>query len=691
MNQSIYLRRKRKVFVPQGDNNLEYKYIQAFEINIYALGYKLSDQLKDRLKTLSIDRVDSLYKEVLNAIKEIVGDHVEHKPMYPNFPQQVIDASNLELYGNALMHYVGDAVGRRIMPNYIVKERGVLSDNIELKEIGLGSKEEFESIFTDLLLSKVSASETDKEDIKYFVKNYNSSISELIPEKVPNKENVAFAMSLILRWTDLGADFVERFIKTPTDVLRLSVALSDGDISLAKNTRFKNFSRLERRTILGLLESMHNITEELIKYKEVWKRLAEKLHPSDKRFKFPLVVKAISVLRNDTPFETYYGKVQKLINFKQLHEAALLLSTRPGELARKLDYLLRSMDAETRVSEVFEEVSDKVSTPVLLGLLAHFENRNNENPLRVFFPKGGVAKAYAIPNNLPKISESNCEKVVEICKAVLINRFKTLPSLGNVYIDEGLKNFMIPFGLRSASKSLKTVGRGSKFTLPQGDIIRFFLWWKDGRERTDIDLSAVGLGENFSFKKSLSYYNLKEEGGYHSGDITSAPDGASEFIDINIPQFVSSGVRYLVMSINSYTQQPYCDLPECFAGFMSRQSANSGEIYEPRTVDTKIDISSDTKICIPVIIDLVERKVVWTDLALTKHPSLNNVNFNLSGITIMSMAMMSLAKPTLYQLFELHALARGLIVNDISKADIVFSEKEGITPYDTLQITSKYL
>ena len=36
------------------------------------------------------------------------------------------------------------------------------------------------------------------------------------------------------------------------------------------------------------------------------------------------------------------------------------------------------------------------------------------------------------------------------------------------------------------------------------------------------------------------------------------------------------------MCLSSYTQQAYCDLPECFAGWMARQQPNSGEIFEPK-------------------------------------------------------------------------------------------------------------
>ncbi len=58
---------------------------------------------------------------------------------------------------------------------------------------------------------------------------------------------------------------------------------------------------------------------------------------------------------------------------------------------------------------------------------------------------------------------------------------------------------------------------------------------------------------------------------------------------------------------------------------MVRQYADSGEIYEPGTVENKIDITSNTRVCIPLMIDLEERAVIWTDLALTHVPLSNNV------------------------------------------------------------------
>lgn len=45
----------------------------------------------------------------------------------------------------------------------------------------------------------------------------------------------------------------------------------------------------------------------------------------------------------------------------------------------------------------------------------------------------------------------------------------------------------------------------------------------------------------------------------HRCDIVDAPHGASEFIDLDHDALVEKGIRYVVTSINSFTEQPYCD------------------------------------------------------------------------------------------------------------------------------------
>src|SRR5215207_3603799 len=113
-------------------------------------------------------------------------------------------------------------------------------------------------------------------------------------------------------------------------------------------------------------------------------------------------------------------------------------------------------------------------------------------------------------------------------------RFSKLPRLGRCYLDPELVNYLVPFSQRSAGKALRTLVRGSRLPLPEGSVVRFFLWWKNGSSRTDIDLSAALYDEDFKYLDVLSYYNLKNFGGHHSGDIVDAPQGAAEFIDLDI-------------------------------------------------------------------------------------------------------------------------------------------------------------
>ena len=93
-----------------------------------------------------------------------------------------------------------------------------------------------------------------------------------------------------------------------------------------------------------------------------------------------------------------------------------------------------------------------------------------------------------------------------------------------------------------------------------------------------------------------------------------------------------------------------------------------------------------------MIVDLVDKKVIWTDLALKRDPShCNNIHNNMSSLTIMAKSMTNLKKPNLYDLFKLHTKARGKLVEDTQEADTVFSVKDGVTPFDTDKIISEFI
>ncbi len=694
MKHQIYIRHHKKIFVAQGLANTDGVLVATILKNIENLGFTFTAELIERLKTLDEKQLEGFYLEIIAELKEMVGDHVQHKPMYPNFPKQVMKMSEAELYINAIIHYITGG-----LPQYDKIERFPLIDNPYLRILDLGTKEEFEQVFTNLVGAKSSISITEKEDLEWFFAEYGDQTQRLLPTEIVHKENMALACALAFKYTEYGPAFAEKHLDTATDILRFYTALSEWDVSLATNTKFKSIPRSQRKFILKLLERKGNIAEDMNRYPEKWKRAGEYLHPREFSEKFLKVAEAFDVVRNNKIINSFYHKVELALE-NDIPTAIELLKQRPGELVRKLDVLLRRATEPQQVIEAAFEVIDSVSTPVLIQAHAHFKYRDEIGDLRTFFPKGDVGRAYAVENELVDIAPKVLDKVISVIETALIKRFAELERLGKVYIDPQLTNYPTPLQERSASKSLITLPRGSVLELDKGSTIRFFLYWSegeiDGKEtgRVDIDLSAVMYDSDWNYIEHISYTNLKSDKykAAHSGDITSAPNGASEFIDLDIASILKFGGRYVVASVNSFTNHPYCNLPMCFAGWMLRSKPNSGEIYEPKTVKNKFDLAADTRICLPVIIDLLDRKVHWIDLALTKQPTwANNIEANLTGMTLMGKSLTTMIRPNLFDLFSLHATARGELVQDPAQADTIFSLEEGIRPTDISRIRAEYL
>jgi len=210
----------------------------------------------------------------------------------------------------------------------------------------------------------------------------------------------------------------------------------------------------------------------------------------------------------------------------------------------------------------------------------------------------------------------------------------------------------------------------------------------------EIDLSVVLYGDDYRYVDTVAFYNLRGWGAHHSGDIVDAPKGAAEFIDLDLQMLRARGVRFVMMCVNSYSGQAYCDLPECFAGWMSRTNLNSGEPFEARTVVDRVDLASDAHISLPLVLDLQRREVLWADIALKEHPRFaNSVAGNLAGVSLMLRALHEMVKPDLHTLLSLHARARGSLVADPAQAETRFgtARDSTVTPLDGDAIRAHYL
>lgn len=691
----MLLRRKNKVNLPK--RSVEHEAGRAEKAmavsivkNVESLGFTFDKELFENLLTYPKNEIEMFYTDFIAKLKPLVGADKEYNPMYPNFPRQVAEASDAELFINAILHYwtFGEW-----MPEYEKDERMPLFDETKLTVLTVGNTNDILDIFKNLVSSKTNLSAQDKADIEEIIATY-SNFYDYLPDEIPLKENVALIGKLILNKAAIkNATAIQKYYKTATDILRLVTALSDGDISLATDTKYRSLRRCERRMVMDLLAGCGNILEDMYRYQYQWIRIGEIIHPFEftaKRYKS--VNDAFNNLRNEKKPLFVPGKVQAAINVKDMQTAAILLKDRPGDFARQLDKLLRDASNKNYVVNCFREVADKVSVPVLLQVRQHFKDRNNGNPIRVFFPKGNLARAISIPNELLAVDDKICKAVVKICDNAIIEQFKSKDFMGNVYIDESMRNFLVPFNQRSASTGSKNLVRGSRVGLNENaEAVRAFIWWtntdksrntySDGR--VDIDLSAAIYDENWNYVEHISYTRLRsgKMKAYHSGDITNGGSvngkGVAEFIDINVDAVAQSG-RYVAFQVYSFTGQKFSELPNCRFGWMEREDVNSGEIFEPSTVDMSIDVNAEGVTAIPVIFDCKTKEFIWCDMNLAMSQNRyscwgNNLESNLRGVTAVCYAMTHLSKPNLYSLIAFNAMARGMMVDNRNDADIIFS------------------
>lgn len=713
---NIILRRKNRVFINDDDmlkslsaavGEKNKQIVATMNKNIEVFGYTMSEALFDKLVHMKAKNREVMYDALVNGLKEITGADRVYNPMYPNFPESVMEKDDFELYFNAIVHYWSFGT---LLPYEEKKERVPLFNTAKVKVLEAGPFDDLNDIFNNFCASKTSLSKSDVDDMVFIL----NSAKVTLPDEIPFKENTACICRLLVdTGVDTDGSLCRKYIKTATDVLRLVTAMSDGDVSLAENTKFRNLKRGERRIIMNLLAGCGNAAEDMSRYAGRWIRVGEKLHPGEfaKNERYTKAVQAFGVIRNDGKIKSFAGRVDAAVAAGDVNTVVSLLKKRPGEFARRIDFLLRTFDKDADRKTVimgFASVAKDVSSTVLLQVREHFINKLNGNDdMRVFFPKGNLARSYYVKNNKTEtVSEDAMKMVIAVCESTLVNIYGNREFLGKVYIDEALKNYTVPFSLRSAGKTMTAVSRGSRIAIDDSaKIIRPFIWWTNTKDDIiDVDLSVAVFADDWNCLEHVSYSNLKSNrfGICHSGDITNGGpvdgEGVAEFIDLDIEKALSAGARYAVFNVYNFSDENFSKMEHAAFGFMTRSDMNSGEIFEPSMVKQRMDLASATTTCIPVIFDLRERVLIWCDMALTAdHVRAGyggiNVESNLPSVVVTCKAMVDVKKPNLYDLFTFNAKARGVITDNPDEADIRFGLDDNcdVKPSDIDVIVGKYL
>ena len=438
------------------------------------------------------------------------------------------------------------------------------------------------------------------------------------------------------------------------------------------------------------------VVDDLAMYEFLWKKAFEYLHIGEYKNIYPYAYSAAYIIRN-SKYNTYNSLVNKAFVEKNEDELVNLYKMKPGVFVRNLDMLLRDEQLSNEVFiNLFKEISDGLSTKLLISLWEFYQNRNDLSDLRMFMYRKGLSTLfYEREETRKSLDNGVVDEIIIIIENTLRKRFSSYDKLGNVYLSEDLKNYYLPNNNRNSSNGFKTVSFGSRIKLEaNGNILRFFTHWKNSTSRVDVDLSLELYDDKYNYVSTVGWHNMaggKKIQCYHSGDITSAPSGASEFIDLDYVE-ARSIARYAVICNAVYTGQDFKDIPECFSGVMVRSSfGKKGSVFDPRCVSSKFDLTqSGSNLNVALAVDLKNLELIWLDIPKNNMycyvvaRDCNEISYSLRKV---NQKMMSI-----YDLVMLHR-NRFTLVQNKEDADFVIDLdlSSNLNPYSLDKISNEWL
>ncbi|ADG88293.1 MXAN_6230/SCO0854 family RING domain-containing protein [Thermobispora bispora] len=713
--------------------------VLALEADLLRLGYVLSAPLRNRLCELSPADLAHVGRALIHGLLARVGGHVEHVPLFRGFPDTV-PADTLEFYVRRVFTVLLQrpeqpcvlcgkvATVRPVSPCAHLVCRAcwdgsdfsacpICHGRIDpadpfLKPAGAGSAEAASGTvrvpdrftllglcddpdawardtLTALLSRRGAPRAEDRTAITTLIGCFWPRSAEWLPDRIPARESRAIALAAVVQrgWFEPLA----RHIDSATDALRLLWTLMGGDPGLrGRPPRRTGIPRPIRRAILAALDrlSLPYLVEDLLRYGEAWKRMAEVLHPHEFHRRYPDAALAFAVVRG-TPLErgtpmadallaraaaypevlylkggrlrarTFAGRVEAVLRSDPA-QALALLARRPGELLRRTADLARRVPAAA-LADAVRAAAPRVSPAVLIATLGRM--RTPPGGTRMFLPRGGAARLWVEPDTRAALPGAAVAAVSVALAEELLRRASALAPVERALIDEELADLLAPIAERSAATSLVRLPRGSVRRIPHGNRIRLFLHWVQPEGvQVDLDLSVALFDDRWRFIGLCDYTNLRlaRSAAVHSGDLTSAPGplGASEFVDLDVPALRTIGGRYAVPVVFSYTGVPFDLLDRGFAGFMETPKG----LFDPLAVRQRFDLTGSAKIYVPFVADVRSRTLRWADLTVTAFGRFHNVARHGERLARIASAVEEAfgrgAHVTLWEVARWHAAAR---------------------------------
>ena len=567
-----------------------------------------------------------------------------------------MDLSDYELWENARRIYDGEVgIEDFVKGFYVENELENLENEFKskfaesVKILKPMCEAEFVKIPIDICKSGNSIAGDTKDELVWFLGNYPDLT---LPTRIPFKETLCIVMSKRPDYCPQGIN----------DVIRYSIYMMGGDPSLPSIPKhipenawrrnklvdnpewrkLKTLPRSERKHIVSMIEEIvdkkgldNTIPDaKSSRFYGSWVLVNERVHIGDycKRYeKAATFFKTLLTPELNKKYKTWNSKVQEMYDTgKDIVDITQFISTRPGELVRRLDSLLRrGMKDNGREGEVFDVflTCDGMNNKTLLELISYYDKVKHNAP-RLIKVVGRTGFQQLPPKE--KLDPGIIEVIQDVIhRKILINidsRITEKDLEGKlVVLDPEIKRVPIPKDMRSAASYIP---RGTEFPIPEDkNIVSFFVQWiQEEGKHEDLDLHGYlcnesGKGRNIGWNTGLKGENNMA---LHSGDVIGKPGKCQETIIFDIEKCLKNGYKYIVGDVCNYRGRGFDTLP-CHFGYSFQD--NVGEVTE-NTVTVNPDylrvLDSKAHNIATIMVDLEKRTIMILDVEIDKVPTFTN-------------------------------------------------------------------
>jgi hypothetical protein len=262
------------------------------------------------------------------------------------------------------------------------------------------------------------------------------------------------------------------------------------------------------------------------------------------------------------------------------------------------------------------------------------------------------------------------EEQTEVLRTFIKNELECVIKnrLGKVYVDKDMVNHALPIQETASSGGYGVLAKGTRLHIEDFKKIRAFTYWE---KVDDIDLSCFGITEDGK-KIEFSWRTMagKQSAAIvYSGDQTSGYKGGSEYFDINLDYFKEEypNVKYIIFCDNVFSPLRFCDC-FCKAGYMLRDTNDSGKIFEPKSVESSFIINADSTFAYLFGLDLEKNDFIWLNVNRNSYAAVAGD----SPLAFLVDYFFSTDVINVKSFFEMMATE---MVEDPEQADVVVSDK----------------